>query len=200
MKNTKKKTLEENLVVLLETASTVPSLSVKDILNLLSEKGRLLILVFVSIPFCQPISIPGLSLFFGILIVIIGFRMMLGKNVRLPKFIKKKEISSTTIKKSVQRLLKTLKKLRKYIHPRMHGLCKNGSMQKMHGISIFLLGIFLSLPIPVPISNVLAGWSVFLLGLGMLEKDGLLIVWGYVSSVLMLAITLVIVLVLKSIF
>jgi hypothetical protein len=200
MKNTNTNTLEENLVALLETASKAPCLSVEEILSLLSEKGRLLILVFLSIPFCQPLSIPGLSVLFGLLITIIGFRMMLGKSIRLPGFIKKKTIPSQTLKKSIHRLLKILKKLRKYIHPRLYKLCRRGVMKRVHGGAIFLLGIFLSLPIPVPISNMLAGWAVFLLGTGLLEKDGLLIIFGYTASIVMLGVTIVLFEFLRSIF
>ena len=181
------KTLEESLAALLEKTQNSSSLSVQEICDILSEKGRLLILIFLSLPFCQPIILPGISVVFGLLIAIIGFRMIFGKHHHLPKIITKRTISSKTVEKIASKLLQVFNKLRKFIHPRWQVFCQPGFMQKTHGFVLFLLGLILSLPLPIPLSNLSAGWSIFLLGLGILERDGLFIAIGYLSFLLTLA-------------
>jgi hypothetical protein len=47
---------------------------------------------------------------------------------------------------------------------------------------IFLLGIILALPLPIPLTNLSAGWAIFLINLGLLESDGLFVILGYLIS------------------
>lgn len=67
------KTLEEELLSLQERGEE-RSISIREIVDLLSAKGEFLIILLLSLPFCQPIQIPGLSIPFGIVIIFIGIR------------------------------------------------------------------------------------------------------------------------------
>ncbi|MFN0065301.1 MAG: exopolysaccharide biosynthesis protein, partial [Chlamydiales bacterium] len=113
------RTLEEDLALLLEKSRRSPSLSIKEILDVLSGKGRSLILIFLSLPFCQPIQIPGLSTPFGIVIAFLGLRIAFGKHTWLPKRILLKTISSTTIQKIAQKFLHMMMQIRRVIRPRL---------------------------------------------------------------------------------
>jgi hypothetical protein len=42
-----------------------------------------------------------------------------------------------------------------------------------------LLGLILALPLPIPFTNLTAGWAMFCISLGTLEKDGLFVFIGY---------------------
>lgn len=184
MKQIEYRTLEEDLVILLENSRKKPSLSVKEILDILSGKGRSIILIFLSLPFCQPIQLPGLSIPFGIVIAFIGFRFALGKKIWLPKRILLKEISAVTIEKIVHKSLSMMKIMRRFIRSRFNWFFKYKAMQIANGLLIFLLGIFLMLPLPIPFTNLAAGWSLFLLNLGLLEDDGIFVVLGYLAFLL----------------
>ena len=179
--------LDERLKALRERACASTTMTLAEILSTLSEKGRHIILVLLSIPFCQPISIPGISALLGLLIICIGFRMMCGKGIYLPRFAKKREIPAKTIEKITLSLEKILLKIRRYLRPRLIFFCKKGSMRRANGVIILVLGLFLTLPIPIPVSNVLAGWGVFLLSLGILTSDGLMILLGYIGGVVALS-------------
>ena len=95
--------LKEQLSILLSKLHEKPCLSVREILTILSGKGRLLLLIMLSIPFCQPIHIPGFSTPFGILIAFIGFRIAFGKHIWLPRKVMSRCISSKTIRKIFMR-------------------------------------------------------------------------------------------------
>ena len=185
---------------MLEKSRRSPSLSIKEILEVLSGKGRSLILIFLSLPFCQPIQIPGLSTPFGIVIAFLGLRIAFGKHIWLPKRILLKTISSTTIQKTAQKSLQIMKKIRRFIRPRLNWLCTHRTMQILNGLLIFLLGIFLALPLPIPLTNLAAGWSIFLVSLGLLEDDGIFVLIGYLASLFSLIFFILILFLIRNVF
>jgi hypothetical protein len=46
------------------------------------------------------------------------------------------------------------------------------------------MAFILTLPLGVPFTNFFPAWTIILLALGILEKDGLLILFGYLFSVI----------------
>lgn len=184
MKHKEDRSLKEGLNILLEKSTRSSNLVIEEVLTTLSGKGRSLILIFLSLPFCQPVQIPGLSTPFGILIAVIGLRIAFEKRIWLPKRILSKTISSITIQKITQKSLNLMNKTKRFMHPRLKWLCDNWAMKIFNGLLIFLLGLFLALPLPIPLTNLVAGWSIFLLNLGLLESDGFFVIIGYLSSLI----------------
>ncbi len=178
-----KKSLEESLSYVLEKSREGP-LSLQAILEVLSGKGTDVLLLFLSLPFCQPIQIPGMSTPFGIVIALIGLRMAFRHGVLLPKYILHKPISSRVINTIVTKSLWLLGKIKRLVHPRFQWICQHPATRIPHGLIIFLLGLYLTLPIPIPLSNIPAAWAVFLISLGLLEDDGLLVCIGYTIAAL----------------
>lgn len=177
------KTLEEGILLLQKEAKYAP-ISIGKILHLLPGKGRALILIFLSLPFCQPLQIPGLSTPFGLAIALIGIRIVFGKYIWLPKKILSKNIKAATIQKITPTIFLLVKKMKRWIHPRLKWVFQFSYMHIINGLTLFFLGIFLALPLPIPFSNLAAAWSIFLIALGMLEDDGVFLLLGYLASLL----------------
>ncbi len=192
-------TLEES-VLLLQQEAKGAELSIVEIFRILSGRGRSLILMLLSIPFCQPIQIPGLSIPFGLVIAFIGLRMMFGEHVWLPKKLLAKKISSHTLEKVTNTTLALIRKIKPWIHPRLIWMCQSSFMEKGNGLIVFILGFFLALPLPIPLSNLTAAWSIFLVALGILEDDGVFVVIGYVLSFMTVVFFLFMGLTIKNIF
>lgn len=184
MDERKSRNLQDNLIVLVKKSKTQSSLSIQEILLILSGKGRILIVLFLSIPFCQPLTLPGLSMLAGILIAFFGLRMAFGKHVCLPKRLLAKSMSSLSIQKIVDKLLKIMKKIEPLVHSRLCFVCSNQKIQIFNGLLIFLLGIFLACPLPFPLTNLSVGWSLLLVNLGLLKDDGVFVIIGYLFSLL----------------
>lgn len=196
----KNRNFKKELAVLLEKSQKQTTISIGEILEILSGKGRVLILIFLSLPFCQPLQIPGLSTPFGLVIAFIGFRMALGKRVWLPKNVRLKTVSSATIQKISRKCLKLMTKMTPLIHSRLKWLCEPRVMHVCNGFLIVLLGIFLALPLPIPLTNLSAGWAIFLLSIGLLEDDGFFILAGYFVSLLTIAFFILLAFSIKLIF
>lgn len=191
------RSLKEEILHLREK-SKLKRLSIGDIFKELPEKGRPLVLILLSLPFCQPIQIPGLSIPFGIAIAFIGLRMAFGKKIWLPKTLLKKTIPQKTLDRITHKILSLLKKIKKWIYPRLTWISQSRFIKKGNGLLIFLLGFFLALPLPIPLSNLLAAWSILLLSLGLLEDDGLFILASYFVILLSASILTILPFLLKN--
>ncbi len=196
----KKKDLRETLAVLLTKSQNQATLSIGEILRILSGKGRMLFLVFLSLPFCLPLQIPGLSMPFGLGVAFIGFRLAFSKHVWLPKKVLLKTVSSATVQQISQKCLKLMTKMARLIHPRLRWLSKHRIMQICNGLLFVLLGSFLALPLPIPFTNFLAGWAIFLLSIGLLEDDGIFILIGYFISLLIILFSILLAFSIKLMF
>lgn len=193
------RTLEERILMLRQEAKVGP-LSIAEILRILSGKGRSLILILLSLLFCQPIQIPGLSTPFGIVIAFIGLRIVFGKRIWLPKKLLEKKVASSIFDKITNKTLTLVRNSRSWIHPRLIWMCHSSYMEKINGLIICILGIFLALPLPIPFSNLTAAWSIFLVAWGMLEDDGVLVLIGYLVFLFTVAFFILMGLMAKNIF
>lgn len=158
-------------------------MNLQTFLEILAEKGPALLVFFLSVPFCLPIHIPGLSTPFGLIIAIIGLQITFRKSIWLPKFLLQKEISPSFLKKVVNKSLKILDKLQRWIHPRWFWMSSSRWMQACNGLYIVNLALFLSLPLPIPLTNLGVAWPLLAMSIGILERDGLFIFLGYFTGI-----------------
>jgi hypothetical protein len=69
----------EDTFRLFEEKAKKGSISVERILKILSGKGKDFIIMLMALPFCLPIQIPGLSVPFGLIIALMGVRLIIGE-------------------------------------------------------------------------------------------------------------------------
>lgn len=170
--------LEQSIKHLLKKAHQQP-ISFKFLFETLSGKGRYLILLLLSLPFCQPIPLPGLSTIFGILIALIGISITMGRHVILPKAFLKRKVSHKAIESIAKKALWLVKKIKPLLHRRLELFVYQPAFRILNGVLIIFLGLFLALPIPIPLTNLIPGWIIFIMALGLLEDDGLMILIAY---------------------
>jgi len=185
MANSKKPltSLEEHLLAI-QSKLNHQNWTIGELFSSLKKKGYPFLVVLLALPFCQPIQIPGFSTPFGIFLIIIGLRMAFGRRIWWPKWILKKEISSNLLKKVINKSLGFIRFLKRFTYPRLTWICLNPQWYYLHGCFIALMGFYLALPLPIPFSNFLAAWSLFFIGLGLMDEDGLFVILGYVIGIL----------------
>jgi hypothetical protein len=147
----------------------------------LQGRGFALFILLLSLPFCFPIAIPGLSIGFGIVIMLLGIRIALGRKPQLPDFILRKEIKHKTLERIVGFGLKLCQRMEKVARPRMQFLRDHPGAVKLIGIGLASGGVQLLLPLPplIPLSNTIPAVSVVLLTIGLIERDGIFVLCGY---------------------
>ena len=173
--------LSEDLRELLRHASG-RSVTVEEIEQILRGRGVAMLILLLAAPFIVPA--PGLSVPFGIAICLLGLRIALGGRSALPRFILKREIAYSTLEMVITRIATVVEKFEKRVRPRMHFLQGRPRMVNLIGLGIISGGFILSLPLPIPFSNGLPAVSIMLLAAGLMERDGLLVLWGYVLGLL----------------
>lgn len=157
------------------------SLTLGELEEILQGRGFALFILLLSLPFCAPISIPGLSIPFGVVITFLGLRIVFGRKPELPKFILRKEIKYAVLEKIVNLGLRLSTRMEKIARPRMAFLRRWPGMINLIGLGLASGGIQLLLPLPplIPLSNTLPAISVVLLTAGLIERDGVFVLAGY---------------------
>ena len=109
-----------------------------------------------------------------------AFQMIIArKALWLPKFIGGRAIPYQKISKIIHKVSPFLVKIERLLKPRLYFMTK-GFMKIMSGILLLCLAIFLTFPIPF--SNFLFALLIIVISLGLIEKNGLFIILGYIGE------------------
>lgn len=162
------------------------SLTVREMVRILHGRGLQFVVILLCLPFLLPVSIPGISMPFGLAIAVSGLRIAFGHRPWLPEFVLSRSISYSVLERMVHFGCTIYEKVEKVIRPRLNILLDGPGMGMMIGLAIALSGVFLSLPIPppFPLTNTIPGFAIICLSLGLMERDGGLILCGYLLTVI----------------
>ena len=158
-------------------------LTIDELMHALEGKGHAAIVTVLALPFAQPIQVPGLSMPFGIVLFFSGLRIAFAQEPWLPGWLRVKKIPPATAMALLEALRKVAKLAEKILHPRWTYFCRNPFWHRVHGILIAFLSILLALPLPIPMSNMLAAIPIVLIALALLEDDGLYLAAGYLAAI-----------------
>ena len=175
--------LSEELESLLTLEPGRP-LALRRIVEHLHFRGLPALIVLLCVPFLFPVSIPGLSIPFGLAIALCGLRLGIGHGLWMPEFLLRREVSPELLRKLVGGAAAFYRRVEKLVRPRMHFLQRWPGMLNLLGFMIMAGGIMLGLPIPIPLTNTLPAIAVALMALGMMERDGVVILLGYFFALL----------------
>lgn len=202
MKKEQKKhtTLIGSFEEILRLARAHDQLPVRSLITILTGRGYAVLLILLSLPFCFPINVPGLSTPFGIFLAFIGVRMAFAKRPWWPKWFLEKNISSERLIKLITKATVIINKFKKVLHPRLTFMVDLPIIQRLNGILITLLALLLAVPFPIPMTNILSALPIFMMGLGKLEDDGLAVLISYVMALFSFVFFMLIFLFGKSIF
>ncbi len=157
------------------------SLTVHELQAALKGRGFAMLLLLLALPFCF-IPVPGLSTPFGLVVFLIGIRIAAGQTPWLPAFIQRTRISPALLIQMLNGGARFARTLEKLVKPRMHFLQRWPGMMNLIGLGIASGGLLLLLPLPIPFTNTIPAWAVVLLTAGMMERDGLLVLLGHLTT------------------
>jgi hypothetical protein len=161
---------------------------IRDLFRSLAGRGHAALVIVLSLPFCLPVPFFGLSTVFGGLLAFFGLRIAFGRRPWLPRWIMGKPVHAETLVRLADRMGHLEKRMHGILRPRHTHLCRNRWWHVSHGLTITTMALLLALPLPIPFSNLVAALPILILGLGLLEDDGLFVVLGYVVAWVGLAV------------
>lgn len=146
--------------------------------------GFMLLVIFLALFFMVPVQIPGLSVVFGGAIALIGVSRLRGRTVWLPRRMGGRAFSAEKVRSALLRGLVWLHRL-EYVSRthRLELLVAPRIVEVANCCGIILGGLLLMAPIIlVPFSNTLPALGVLFLAIGMLQRDGLCVLYGHVAN------------------
>jgi len=161
--------------------------TIRELLYVLRGRAYMLLVILLTLPFLQPVPLPGLSTPLGFAICLICLRLALGQRPWLPKNIQRKVLPAGFVPRVLDLAAKIISWLERVLRPRWLVLTHHPLIRQLHAFVMFVGASILLLPLPIPFSNNLPSWSILLLACGLLERDGRAIVLGY----LMFAVSIV---------
>ena len=145
--------------------------------------GVLLILAILAM-------VPGISIFAGIAMVVPAYQLLMGLSAPVfPRSIQKRKVSVSALKRwgpKVITWVETLEKLVSFRWPTF----TNVPARRIMGLTILLLAVIVT--IPFPFSNFPPSLAIICFALGLLERDGLMVIIGSFIGVIAFAIGLTI--------
>ena len=154
--------------------------TLREVLATFKGRAYTLLLLILALPFCQPLPLPGLSTLFGTIIALVGLRLSLKLEPRIPAAMLEKPIPTRLLVVTLTATMRIVRMLEIVLRPRWSFLVEWTLLHRLHGAMICVSGLFLLLPLPVPLSNVLPAFAIFLLAAAMLERDGLVGLLGFI--------------------
>lgn len=174
-----------------ETLSAVASqltgetVTLREVLGLLGEEGLLVFCAFLILPFLIPLSIPGVSTVFGLVIILLGIGIAFNRLPWLPARLMERPLSVDSLKPVLEQGAKFVARFDRLTHPRLRHLTSTVTLNRAHGLALIFSGVLLLFPFGlIPFSNTLPAFAILFFALRLLQRDGYFIIAGYGMMVL----------------
>lgn len=163
---------------------TGETVTLRHLFELIGEQGLLLFCMFLTIPFLLPVSIPGVSTVFGLVILLIGVGITFNRLPWLPNRLMKRELATKDLIPAMEKGSQMFARLDRVIRPRLLMLTKGQIPTRINGLAIVFSALLLMVPLGlVPFSNTLPALAILFLAVGLLQCDGLFIILGYLAII-----------------
>jgi len=162
--------LSTSLKNLSESHDLSKGLSIGDLFDSFGTKGFGVIMALLALPSALPIPAPGYSTPFGILLAIFGFQILKGRTEpALPNWARKRKIPAVLAKGMVGRGAGIASFFEKLLHPRLLWLQNKTLFRFLAFVIIFMAGLMI---LPIPLTNTAPAFVIFVISVGMIERDG----------------------------
>ncbi|WP_439496821.1 exopolysaccharide biosynthesis protein [Bosea sp. (in: a-proteobacteria)] len=163
---------------LLTALASLPGdrISVASIVAALKDRTYALLVVLLGLPNCLPMP-PPIPLVCGLVLAFVAAQMLAGRAMPwLPQGLLGKTIGKPELARAVSRALPPLVRLERISRPRLTML---GGAVAIPILGLLILVLALGLVVSAPfIGQIPLGLAVCLVGLGLVERDGLFIIAG----------------------
>ena len=151
-------------------------MTVGDIVAVLRDRAFALLVVLLGLPNCLPMP-PPIPLICGLLLLLVALQIAVGKSAPwLPRSLLGRSIRQADVRRAVARAVPMLRRLERWSRPRLNLF---ETALGMRGMGLALLALALALIVAAPVvGQIPLGLAVCLLGLGLVERDGVLVMAG----------------------
>lgn len=162
--------------------------TVGELMYALHERGFGLLMVIFVLPNSMPIPFPpGFTSLFAVPMAFLAVQMMMGReSAWLPSWIERRSMRRTTVARVIEVAAPKLKKIEKLMRPRWT-FAATETGEKIIGVFCMIFAI--SIAIPLPWTNFIPGLGTLIMSLGLLSKDGVMVIIGCLIGIAGLILT-----------
>lgn len=164
-------------------AQQVPehAITLGELMTTLGARVSALLIIICALPFCSPITIPGLSTPFGLVIAFLAGRYAAGLAPWLPQRLRRVVLPPKTLARVLSAGGKVIGWIEVRMKERWLWVVDAHWKLRLHAIVIVLAALVMTLPLPPlpPLTNTLPALTIVLLTMSTLEKDGVGIIAGH---------------------
>lgn len=160
--------------------------TVGEVLDRVAERGFGLLLFVVAIPTLIPVLPPGASGVVGMIYIALGAQIVAGlAHPWLPRRVRSHRLSPKAVNAIKERGVSLMERIEKMSRPRWL-FVENSLLIRLLALLIILNGIILFLPIPF--MNTLPAMGILVMGIGLLNRDGVFLLAGGVLGSISISI------------
>ena len=163
-------------------------LTVREIMAVLQDRAFALLIVLLGLPNCLPMP-PPIPLVCGLLLALVAVQIVFGREAPwLPRQLMNRSMARTDVERAVGRAVPVFRRLERISRPRMTFLDTPIAMRLMGAVILVLsLGLLFAPPF---VGQIPLGLAVCLVGLGLVERDGFVVVGGLLIGSIGLTLSL----------
>lgn len=159
-------------------------LSLEELMTRAGRRGPAFLMLFLCLLSMIFSVVPGFSTLVGLPLLILSAQMALGRRrLGLPGWLGRRSFDQKLLAQGLYRRMALVQRFERLVRPRLKLLCTR-PFHRVMGIVGTLCAIVLSLPIPL--MNFPPTLAVFLMALGVLTRDGAMVLAGLLLAVLLL--------------
>jgi hypothetical protein len=150
--------------------------SMEEIDTALGDRGLGVLMALFAVPNIFPSTVPFGNVLTGVPVIVLAVHLMLGwRRLVLPPVLARRTISATTLKAFAPKLAATLARIEPLLTPRLPAV-STPAAERVIGVVSLLLSILSALPIPF--GHMVPALALMVIGLGLIEHDGVAILLG----------------------
>jgi hypothetical protein len=155
-----------------------PQVSVHDIRGQFGERAFALFVVILGLPNCVPM-VPPIPLVSGILLAFVALQMAFGRSAPwLPGAVLARRIARVDLIKAIAKAMPWVLKLERFSRPRYTWL-ETALAVRLLGFALVVMACALLVAAPL-VGQIPIGLGICMVGLGLVERDGLVVTVGLV--------------------
>lgn len=168
-------------------ASSKAHVKLSDLLDVLDERAFGVLMLILSLPNAVGLgTIPGLSTVFGVPQIFVALQMIIGApQPWLPDIVLQRSIPMKDFRTMVDKARPHLLRLERLLRPRLIVMSAT-VVERLLGLVLLLLSVIVALPIPF--ANQPPAVAQGLIALGLIERDGVVILIGLAVAAIATAI------------
>lgn len=170
---------------LVQTPPPDGKLTLDELMHRAGHRGPAFLMLFLGLLSMIFSIVPGVSTVIGLPLLLLSAQMALGRRkMTLPRWLGRRALDHTTLAQGMMKRLELVHRVERIIKPRLTLLT--------HGVALNLIGIFgvlcaIVLSLPIPLMNFPPTLAVFLMALGVLGGDGVIVLAGLILAIAVLA-------------